>query len=266
MKGLTRSSLALAVALATGYAHADFQALDEMELSGITGQAGVTIELETKVNIGEFVYTDEGSLSVKDITLGGASQASYFGGLVTIASNDKLDNMKIVIDVLRDGDAVINFLPIDFSPIDFKVTTGEWSLVGNTDSTLLVDNLNVVGLMGRMSMRVDTATDQIDFKIAFAIDDLDVDVPFLAVGIRDLKMTGANYDTAVPSPLDLFVDVDTQIYKKANAAGNDSLAIDIQKFDADVSIGGVLVGGTSIGSFFIDDLSLQNTSLVVYGH
>ncbi len=35
--------------------------MDDSAMGNITGQAGVTIELETKVSIGTFSYTDEGS-------------------------------------------------------------------------------------------------------------------------------------------------------------------------------------------------------------
>jgi len=66
--------------------------------------------------------------------------------------------------------------------------------------------------------------------------------------------------------LPLFTLVDMDIYKDANAVGTDSLAIDINTFEADMSIGQVLVGGTSIGSVGLDDLAIRNTAMRVYGH
>ncbi|MGO3694494.1 MAG: DUF6160 family protein, partial [Marinobacter sp.] len=34
----------------------------------------------------------------------------------------------------------------------------------------------------------------------------------------------------------------------------------------DMSIGQVLIGGTSIGSVALDNLSVQNTAMRIYGH
>jgi hypothetical protein len=41
---------------------------------------------------------------------------------------------------------------------------------------------------------------------------MDFDVPFAAVGIRGLSLTGADYDQTFPSVLDLFAEVDLYIY------------------------------------------------------
>ena len=43
---------------------ADFQPLNDSAMSAVTGQAGVTIELETKLNIDSLTWTDEGTRSV----------------------------------------------------------------------------------------------------------------------------------------------------------------------------------------------------------
>ena len=75
MKGLKKIALATAVAAMPFAAHADLKALDDTAMGNVTGQAGVTIELETKVSIGQFVYTDEGSFTVNDIVLGGSGVA-----------------------------------------------------------------------------------------------------------------------------------------------------------------------------------------------
>jgi len=72
MKSLKRNLLALAIIGAPFAAQAELKPIDDAQMGSITGQAGVTIELETKVNIGEFRYTDEGSLAIKDISIGGA--------------------------------------------------------------------------------------------------------------------------------------------------------------------------------------------------
>ncbi|WP_217642290.1 DUF6160 family protein, partial [Curtobacterium sp. MCBA15_008] len=84
--------------------------LEDSAMGNITGQAGVSIELETKINMDRLIYTDEGSLTISDISIGGAERTDFFGfnGLGGPDSNDLLDNIRIDIDVLADGDAAIN--------------------------------------------------------------------------------------------------------------------------------------------------------------
>lgn len=268
MKGLKPSLLALCVAGAPPAAMA-FQPLDEAAMGNITGQAGVTIELETRLNIGQFLYTDEGSLEINDITIGGANRTDMFSEMnlnLNGQATDRLDNIRINIDIARDGDAIINLLPLSFNAVDFRMTTGEWNLTGTGGSTTLLDNFQLDMLIGSGTIRVDTATDSINLLTDIAIDDMDFDVPFLAMGIRDLQLTGANYDLQAPQPLRLFANVDLDIYKGANAAGADVLAIDMERFEADMRIGGVIIGGTSIGSIGLDNLAVTDTALRIYGH
>lgn len=207
MKVLKPTVLALCIAASPPAAMA-FQPLDETTMGNITGQAGVTIELETKVDIGRFTYTDEGSLSISDISIGGAERTDFFGyaGLAGTTATDRLDNIKIDIDVYSDGDAVINLLPVQFAAVDFRITTGSWELLstdGSNNQTTLMDNFFAEGVIGRSSFEIDTATDVLNFQGAFAIEVMDFDVPFLAVGVRGLQVTGADYDLRRPSPLDL---------------------------------------------------------------
>ncbi|WP_303292022.1 DUF6160 family protein [Marinobacter sp. SS5-14b] len=269
MKGLKPTLFALCVCGAPSLAMAGFQPLDDGSMGNITGQAGVTIELETKLNIDRFIYTDEGSLEINDIFIGGANRTDMFSEMglnLNGDANDRLDNIRINIDIARDGDAIINLLPLSFNAVDFRMSTGAWNLTGTGGSTTVLDNFNMDMLIGSGTIRVDTATDKLRFQTDIAIDDLDFDAPFLAVGIRDLQLTGADYDLDAPQPLRVFANVDLSIYKGANAAGADALAIDLAAFEADVRIGGVLIGGTSIGSVALDNLAITNTTMRIYGH
>lgn len=270
MKGLKPSLLALCVAGAPPVAMAEIQMLDDTSMGNITGQAGVTIELETRVNIDRFTYTDEGSLEVNDIFVGGTNRTDLFSelrlNLTGAPANTLLDNIRIDIDVLSDGDAVINFQPQDLAFIDLGISTGAWNLLGHTDSTTIMDNFHMDALIGSGTISVDTATDELNFITDIAIDDMDFDVPFLALGIRDFELTGSNYDVRAPRVLDLFARVDMDIYKAPNHAGVESLAVDLQNFEADIRIGGVIVGGASIGSVALDNLAVTNTAMRIYGH
>lgn len=274
MKSLKKSVLVLAIASLSFAAHAELKPLEDAHMGNITGQAGVTIELETQVNIGEFIYTDEGSLSVKDIFIGGANRTDMFAefddpairGFLFPESTELLDNIKVEIDIADDGDALINVFPLVAAPVDFSVKTGEWTLQGHTDSTMLANNFAMDGVILELKIRVDTATDKMNVQTLFAIDDLDVDVDFLALGIRDLHLTGADFDPNNPLVTRLGAKVDMDIYHGTRANGDSALAIDLNTFEADMSIGQILVGGTSIGSVALDNLSVQNTAMRIYGH
>src|SRR5690606_33801036 len=102
---------------------------------------------------------------------------------------------------------------------------------------------------------------------AFVIEQMAFHVPFRAVGIRRLQITGADLDPSRPSPQVLFAEVEIDIYKGARLSGTgEALAIDLQTFEADISIREIIVGQQSIGSVFMDDLAVSSTSMRIYGH
>src|SRR5690606_37694750 len=215
-------------------------------------------ELETKVDIGRFTYTDEGSLAISDISIGGAERTDFFGynGLAGTTASDRLDNIKIDIDVYSDGDAVINLLPIQFAAVDFRITSGSWELLssdGSSDKTTLLDNFFAEGVIGRSSIEIDTATDVLNFRGAFAIEVMDFDVPFLAVGVRGLNVTGADYELLSPRHMDRFTEVELDVYNLArHASGGRALTIDMTEFRAEVGIKEVMVGQNTSGKVFMD--------------
>ena len=271
MKGLKKIALATAVAAMPFAAHADMKALDDTAMGNVTGQAGVTIELETKVSIGQFVYTDEGSFTVNDIVLGGSGVA---GGPGT----DLLDQLKIDIDVEADGDAVIHVGSLDGMPIDWGMTASSMELIAadGSESTTLVSGLSGWGNLGALDIRVDTATDTLNLAVAFNVVDMDFDVEFLGVGIVDMQIMGGNYfeDLAAggdPTTLAFtsFAVADVDVYKGAGLGEStmtDVLRIDINDITMDMRIGAIEIGGASIGSIAMDNLTISDTKLAVYGH
>ncbi|MDX1599320.1 MAG: DUF6160 family protein [Marinobacter sp.] len=304
MKGLKKIALATAVAAAPFAAHADLKAMDDSAMGNVTGQAGVTIELETKVSIGQFKYTDEGSFAVNDIVLGGAGVTTEGAAA---GYNTLLDQLKIDIDVADDGDAIIHVGSLETDPttgapvpIDWGMTVGSMELLaGSTgsDSTTLISNMSGYGNLAALDMSVDTATDQLNIVAAFDIQDMDFDVEFLGIGVRDMVITGAgdNFDydgdgllvsegteteeggndltTAAGQlaygKLSKYANVDLDVYKGAGlgaSTATDVLRIDVNNVYMDMSIGAVEIGGTSIGSFALDNLAVTDTKLAVYGH
>lgn len=84
VKGLAPLALAVMSAVST-MTHAELELLSESSLSQVTGQSGLTIDIETRVTIAEVEYVDAGSLYWKDYSLTGIG-----GGLV--------DNIRAKID------------------------------------------------------------------------------------------------------------------------------------------------------------------------
>ena len=278
MKGLKKLALATAVAAAPFAAHADLKALDDSAMGNVTGQAGVSIELETEVSIGEFRYTDEGYLSVNDIYIGGGTVERDGSGTVTGVSG-LLDDLLIDIDVEADGDAYIDVHSISGAPIDFAVGVGSASLNatdGSGDTTLLASDIGIEGGLAQLNIRVDTATDDLIMNVGFNVTDMDMDVDFLGVNIRDMRVMGANFletggagvDPTDPTTLaNAYAFATITVGKGTSAAtGGDALEIAIPDFRADIIVGAVESGGASIGSFQMDNLAVTNTNMKVYGH
>lgn len=271
MKGLKKLALATAVAAAPFAAQADLKALDDTSMGNVTGQAGVTIELETEVSIGEFRYTDEGYLAVNDIYIGGGSVERDANGAVTGVSG-MLDDLLIDIDVEADGDAVIDVHSVSGNPIDYAMAIGSASLNatdGSGDSTLLASNIGIEGSLAQLNIRVDTATDDLIMNVGFNVTDMDMDVDFLGVNVRDLTVYGATYyeNGGAVDAASMFAQAQITVGKGTSAAtGGDALEISIPQFVADIGVGAVEIGGESIGSFRVDNLAVTNTTMKVYGH
>jgi len=257
MKGLNKLVLVSAISAASFGAQAELKALDDTMMGELTGQAGLTIELETQVDIGKVTYTDEGSLEMSAVHIGG------WGG-------STLDDLLIDIDIEADGDAVIDVHSITGNPIDFNISVGTVALTGATDSTTLASNINMNGLLSQLNIRVDTATDTLIATVGFSIEDLDMDVDFLAVGIKDVSVHGVGYvaGTTTAANAENYAGVVVTVGSVANAraASGTALNVGLSTFAADVNIGAIEIGGTSIGSVNLDNLVVSNTSLQVYGH
>ncbi|WP_231882862.1 DUF6160 family protein, partial [Oleiphilus sp. HI0132] len=96
MKGLKKIALVSAIAAASAGAQAELKALDDSAMGELTGQAGLTIDLETKVSIGQFMYKDAGSLFINDISIGGNANT----GDDNLANDtDMIDNIRMNIDI-----------------------------------------------------------------------------------------------------------------------------------------------------------------------
>lgn len=264
MKGLKKSTLVIALSATSSLVMAEMKALDDTVLSTLTGQAGITIELETQIDLGALVVTDEGNLTMNDIHIGGSA------GTV-------LDNMKIDIDVAADGDGIINLTSLDGSNmIDFEVTVGSVELNGLAgENTQLASNISMQGFLTGANLTVDTATDTLYATAGYNLTDVDLDVDFLGLGIRDVTISSDNSTGLITDAYYQGINASTQaviVSASAHSAANprtasgNALMVEIGAFEQDIQVGAVIIGGTSIGSFAIQDQVISNTTLQIYGH
>ena len=112
---------------------AEITMIEDDELSSVTGQKGLTIDIEMGIEIGEFMYKDAGSIVMQGIRLGGMDRST--GGVGTAFEGSKglefdindptangyggntgLNNVRVEVDVSGDGSDLTNNGPIFTSP------------------------------------------------------------------------------------------------------------------------------------------------------
>jgi len=94
MTVLKKTALTLAITAASMGVHAELKALDDNAMGELTGQAGLTIDLETKYTIGEFMYKDAGSVFLAGISFG-SNENVEVGGF--------FDNVRVKLDIAGNG-------------------------------------------------------------------------------------------------------------------------------------------------------------------
>lgn len=121
MKGLKKIALASAIAAVSAGAQAELKALDDSTMGEMTGQAGLTIDLETKYTIGEFMYKDAGSVFLNGISLGANTSTFEQGFAAATGNNGFVDNIRIKLDIAgagaADNEGVDNVLATGFSRV-----------------------------------------------------------------------------------------------------------------------------------------------------
>ena len=259
----------------------ELRSLDESSMAMVSGQSGITVEFDAQIDIGEIVYTDEGSLAVTEIFLGGANRDDLFvegyvaanGGTPFIQNvTSNFDDVKLDIDISSDGELNLRFFPLSYAaPVDFSVRTGAWELRdANGDPTVtLVDNFSMDAIFTQLWAKIgydsELGTDRLNMEMRIGIDDLDLEMPFLGLGIRDFRMTRSDYDDN-PNLLSANAEIAADIYSGQNSQGGGALAIDNIGMNADITVGSIQVGGRSIGSMKVDNLNMVGGSLKIYGH
>lgn len=182
--------------------NAEIKALGDDVLGNVTGQSGITIDIEAQVSIGEIAYKDGGYITMEGLRLGGLDRSANVG------TAGKIDNARLLIDVaeqdealnwqfsdfgtigggkvqFNDGDLVLHFTnignlpPFTFSArgeekVDFGLeldavrlrdsgyNVGDSVFSGGAGATTLMSNLKLEGWMGPTDFVIRNAGDGYD--------------------------------------------------------------------------------------------------------
>ncbi|KAA8984563.1 DUF6160 family protein [Halospina sp. K52047b] len=222
MMTMKKSLLALSVAAMPMAASADLQPMNDNEMGGVTGQAGVTIELSTAATIGAIEYNQDtadsstGSVLMEGIRVGGHEDGEKLevdvyvdlvndAGTISNAVGGAPDDAN-----LEDGDAVINVrnLGNELAPVEVGVDMDSLGLMssdgtitdpGSADSSAtLISNLDLDMYVSKLNITAktdnivgaDNSIGSLRIENDFAAE-LSADFDVAAVSLVDARMGGA---------------------------------------------------------------------------
>jgi hypothetical protein len=194
MKAFKKLALVTAIAAAP-FAQAELTSIDDSLLGEMTGQAGISIELDTLITIDSFTYTDTdghgngaGSITMSGIAFGGDLVAD---GDALTSSN--LKDLVINIDVDATDGIIINLAGTDVqnslvgaNPVDFGLHVDSITASGVTNA--LASNINIAGALGPIDVAINntSGTDLINVEAYFEVTSGSLDVDVIGLGITNL--------------------------------------------------------------------------------
>ena len=197
MKAFKKLALVTAIAAAP-FAQAELTSIDDSLLGEMTGQAGISIELDTAITIDSFTYTDTdgkdgtaadaGSLVMSGIAFGGATVAGAAG-------DDTLKDLVVKIDVDATDGVVIQLAGTDTqnsllgaNPVDFGLHVDSVTASGVTAN--IASNINIAGNLGPIDVTINNVSggDLIDVQAYFEVTSGSLDVDVIGLGITNLKI------------------------------------------------------------------------------
>ncbi len=187
MKAFKKLALVSAIAAAP-FAQAEMVAIDDALMGEMTGQSGISIELDATVSIGSVVYTDTdtaGSIELNTIVLGGNGGNAVAGSLKDI---------KIDIDVDAAAGLVIHLGPTDKinaingkNTVDFGLSIADVKLGAAALGDNLASNIYIGGNIGPIDVTIANSGD-IGVDAYFEVTDGGLDLDVLGVGVTNLTI------------------------------------------------------------------------------
>jgi uncharacterized protein DUF6160 len=282
------------VALAFGMspaAYAELESITDGELSGVTGQSGLTIDYSGRMSMQQFRYEDAGELVAEDIRSGGAGVTDAG---IAAGYGENFDDARLTFDIADSGRLDVLWQSQSAEPMDWGFIAGSVSVGdGSTAGTQVFSNLQGWGTLRTAQHSVLSASESalnrstIYNYAAFTIEDLSSSKTDASIGIEggyikspdfmgntldDMGLEGkiaARDDVRKvrsTTPMeDLragFAAVGTKTYAVTageGAAVNDSLAIEVTGFAADVGAQNISVGQMDMGSLVLDNIQISDT-------
>lgn len=289
---MKKIAFSLSVLAASLSAHAELSELGDYDLTKVTGQAGVDIELDLALDIGSIVYTDTtdgldgdgGSLSISSIHIGGGEGRSTLFGFSNPGNTANIDDFKFIIDIDSTGKMVINGSPTDgISPVDFEITADEvfLSAADGTKGATLVDGFSVYG--GALYFKA-TIEDKVNansqmytnvqLSAQVGIEDMDIDLTsMLGLKIDNMVVAGGEYFETIAENGSATTTSRVATFRANMFAEPDGSGF-VVDFSSSLSSTNVFdiyapevsLGGQMLGAISLDNVDIRGVSLKFAGH
>ncbi len=200
----TFQKLALVAAIsAAPFAQAELVSISEEAMGDMTGQAGISIELDTAVTIASLAYGDtdgstagtstQGDIVVSGIAFGGGT----VGGASGVADDARFDNIKIDIDVDDQAGVVIHLAAVDIAgaltgtnTADFGLSIASVTSSAAAGAVTIASGINLAGTLGPVDVNINNTTgpggDFISVKAFFEVTTGSLDVDVIGLGVTNL--------------------------------------------------------------------------------
>ncbi len=241
MKGLKKLALVTAITAISAGAQAELVAMNESALSATTGQAGITIDIEAQVSVGEIAYQDgdAGFITIEDVRIGGTTEGA------TTGVSGALDNVRLTIDVadgvegLQNGSSAIKVY-------ELALTGGDTAWGANTDN---VDDA-YVGNDGDLVIHIGSVNPLNGLKYDAATQSSAAAGTFDATG-APVAAGLADFDTVIED------------FKNAVDFGMEIGAVKLRDSGYETEIGSKSVGGTTLVSDIAMEVNVGPVDIII---
>lgn len=281
MKVLKKLSLVAAISAAAISAQAEMTSIEDSVMGDITGQAGVTIEMSTSATVGQVLYTDEGSVAINTIAVGGGINAGtkVVEGVMTQTQT---------IDVDAAGNLVIGSsagsVGLTIGDISLSNATSAATYAASTKNTL-VTNVYLAADLGASTITVRNgtsglatgaaATNAVTIDMASSIKITDAGAT-VTLGSGSIGISGVTFDDGAGGNATMSQSIYAQS-ALANGATDESgatltaarsagLVVESGAISGSLTVGAIELGGTSIGSVAVSNINMAGSTMVIYGH
>ena len=289
--------LPVAVALGMSPAvYAEMKSITDGELSSVTAKGGLTIDYSSRMSLQEFRYVDSGELVAEDIRSGGAGMTDAGAAA---GYNQNFDDARLTLDLAADGGLDVLWQSQSDQPIDWGFAAGSVE-VGTGDPTARVpvfSDLQAWGLLRTAQHSILPASESVLNRstvynyAAFTIEELSSSSTPGSIGIEGGYIQSPDFSGNTLEDMDLtdqipawaggqrarsttpmddlragFAAAETStyaVYAGEGAAVNDSLALEVTGFAADIGAQNMSVGGADMGRMVLDNVQISDTIITL---